>query len=131
MRVAVIGSRGLLVDDLEDYLPEETTEIISGGARGVDASAKAYALQHGLKLTEYLPEYARYGRTAPLKRNITIIENADLVLAFWDGASRGTKYVIDNCKKRNIPIKIYILSNFVFNAHSHFLLQILFFSNSL
>ncbi len=108
MRVAVIGSRGLLVDDLEDYLPEETTEIISGGARGVDASAKSYALQHGLKLTEYLPEYARYGRAAPLKRNITIIENADLVLAFWDGASRGTKYVIDNCKKRNIPVKIYM-----------------------
>ena len=68
MRVAVIGSRGLLVDDLEDYLPEETTEIISGGARGVDASAKAYALQHGLKLTEYLPEYARYGRTAQIGR---------------------------------------------------------------
>jgi len=108
MRVAVIGSRELLVDNLEDYLPEETTEIISGGARGVDASAKDYALQHGLKLTEYLPEYARYGRTAPLKRNITIIENADLVLAFWDGASRGTKYVIDNCKKRNIPVKIYM-----------------------
>ena len=108
MRVAVIGSRELLVDNLEDYLPEETTEIISGGARGVDASAKDYALQHGLKQTEYLPEYARYGRTAPLKRNITIIENADLVLAFWDGASRGTKYVIDNCKKRNIPVKIYM-----------------------
>ena len=108
MRVAVIGSRELLVDKLEDYLTEETTEIISGGARGVDASAKDYALQHGLKLTEYLPEYARYGRAAPLKRNITIIENADLVLAFWDGASRGTKYVIDNCKKRNIPVKIYM-----------------------
>ena len=108
MRVAVIGSRELLVDNLEDYLPEETTEIISGGARGVDASAKDYALQHGLKLTEYLPEYARYGRAAPLKRNITIIENADLLLAFWDGASRGTKYVIDNCKKRNIPVKIYM-----------------------
>ena len=108
MRVAVIGSRELLVDNLEDYLPEETTEIISGGARGVDASAKDYALQHGLKLTEYLPEYARDGRAAPLKRNITIIEIADLVLAFWDGASRGTKYVIDNCKKRNIPVKIYM-----------------------
>lgn len=108
MRVAVIGSRGLLVDNLEEYLPGETTEIISGGARGVDASAKDHALQHGLKLTEYLPEYARYGRAAPLKRNITIIENADLVLAFWDGTSRGTKYVIDNCKKRNIPVKIYM-----------------------
>lgn len=110
MRVAVIGSRGLLVDDLEKYLPDDTTEIISGGAKGVDASAREYALRHGLKLTEYLPEYSRYGRAAPLKRNITIIENADLVLAFWDGTSRGTKFVIDNCEKRNIPIKIYVFT---------------------
>ena len=110
MRVAVIGSRGLRVDDLENYLPPETTEIVSGGAKGIDACAREYALRRGLKLTEYLPEYSRYGRAAPLKRNITIIENADLVLAFWDGRSRGTRYVIDNCKKRNIPLKIYILS---------------------
>ena len=110
MRVAVIGSRGLVVKNLEDYLPKETTEIVSGGARGIDACAREYAQCHGLKLTEYLPEYSKYGRSAPLKRNITIIENADLVLAFWDGASRGTKYVIDNCKKRSIPIEIYILT---------------------
>ena len=109
MKVAVIGSRGLLVDDLGKYLPDDTTEIISGGAKGVDAAAREYALRHGMKLTEYLPEYSRYGRSAPLKRNITIIENADLVLAFWDGASRGTKFVIDNCEKRNIPIKVYLL----------------------
>ena len=108
MRVAVIGSRGLWVDDLAKYLPKETTEIVSGGARGIDACAREYALRHGLKLTEYLPEYSRYGRAAPLKRNITIIENADLVLAFWDGVSRGTKYVIDNCKKRNIPVEVTI-----------------------
>ena len=108
MKVAVIGSRGLQVNDLGKYLPDEVTEIISGGARGVDTSAREYAMEHGLKLTEYLPEYDKYGRGAPLKRNITIIENADLVLAFWDGSSRGTKYVIDNCKKRNIPLKIYV-----------------------
>ncbi len=110
MKVAVIGSRGLCVEHLGDYLPKETTEIISGGARGVDTCARDYALRHGLKLTEYLPEYSCYGRAAPLKRNITIIENADLVLAFWDGASRGTKHVIDNCKKRNIPVTVYILT---------------------
>ena len=108
MRVAVIGSRGLQVNDLGKYLPDEVTEIISGGARGVDTSAREYATEHGLKLTEYLPEYNKYGRSAPLKRNITIIENADLVLAFWDGSSKGTKYVIENCKKRNIPLKIYV-----------------------
>ena len=110
MKVAVIGSRGLSVDDLGDYLPEETTEIVSGGAKGIDTCAKEYALRHGLKLTECLPEYSRYGRGAPLKRNITIIENADLVLAFWDGTSRGTKYVIDNCNKRNIPIEVHVLT---------------------
>ena len=96
MRVAVIGSRGLHVENLEDYLPKDTTEIVSGGARGVDTSAREYALKHGLKLTEYLPEYGKYGRGAPLRRNIAIIEHADLVLAFWDGISKGTKYVIDN-----------------------------------
>ncbi len=107
MKVAVVGSRCLCVERLEQYLPKGTTEIISGGAKGVDASAREYALGHGLKLTEFLPEYSRYGRSAPLKRNITIIENADLVLAFWDGRSRGTKDVIDQCKKRSIPITVF------------------------
>ena len=98
MKVAVIGSRGLKVEKLERFLPEETTEIISGGAKGIDTCAREYALANGLKLTEFLPDYSRYGRAAPLKRNITIIENADLVLAFWDGISHGTKYVIEQCK---------------------------------
>lgn len=109
MKVAVIGSRGMSVEHLEDYIPKDTTEIISGGAQGVDMSARDYAIQYGIKLTEYLPEYKKYGRSAPLKRNITIIENADFVLAFWDGASKGTKYVIDNCKKQNVPVKVILL----------------------
>lgn len=44
MKIAIIGSRDITVPDLEPYLPENTTEIISGGARGADACAKAYAL---------------------------------------------------------------------------------------
>ena len=108
MKVAVIGSRNLKVDDLGKYLPEGVTEIVSGGARGVDTCAREYALANEIKLTEFLPEYDKYGRGAPLRRNITIIEYADLVLAFWDGSSRGTKYVIDNCKKRGVPVKVYV-----------------------
>lgn len=109
MKTAVIGSRNLQVNNLGDYLPAGVTEIVSGGARGIDTCARNYALAHGLKLTEFLPEYEKYGRGAPLRRNITIIEYADLVLAFWDGKSRGTKYVIDNCKKRNIPVTVHRL----------------------
>ena len=110
MKVAVIGSRGLQVDRLEDYLPEGVTEIVSGGARGVDTCARNYALSHGLTLTEFLPEYNRFGKGAPLLRNIAIIENADLILAFWDGRSKGTKFVVDNCKKRNIPVVVHRLT---------------------
>jgi len=68
-------------------------------------------LAHGIKLTEFLPEYDKYGRSAPLKRNITIIAHAELVLAFWDGKSRGTKFVIDNCKKVGVPVKVFLPSD--------------------
>ena len=109
MKVAVIGSRGLSVSDLGRYLPENTTEIVSGGAKGVDTSAREYALSHGIKLMEFLPEYTKYGRSAPLKRNITIIEYSDIVIAFWDGKSRGTKFVIDNCRKLGVEVRVYII----------------------
>ncbi len=107
MRVAIVGSRTLLVNNMEKYLPEHVTEIISGGARGVDACAREYALSHGIPLREFLPDYRTYGRSAPLRRNITIIENADLVVAFWDMESRGTKFVIDQCRLRGIPVRVY------------------------
>lgn len=107
MKVAVIGSRTLKIDNLGDYLPQNTTEIISGGAKGIDSCAREYALSHNIKLTEILPDYARYGKGAPLKRNITIIQSADIVLTFWDGKSRGTKFVIDKCDEMGVNVKIY------------------------
>ena len=109
MKVAVIGSRGLTVSDLGRYLPENTTEIVSGGAKGVDTSAREYALAHGIKLTEFLPDYRRYGRAAPLVRNREIVAYADQVLAFWDGKSPGTKYVIDQCKKQKKTVTVHLL----------------------
>ena len=113
MKAAIIGSRNITNIALSRFIPKETTEILSGGAKGVDTIAKEYALENGLKLTEFFPEYERYGKGAPLKRNITIIENADIVLAFWDGKSRGTKFVIDNCHSRNIPVRVYLTPDFV------------------
>lgn len=112
MKIAVIGSRGLTVKNLGHYLPKDITEIVSGGARGIDTCAKEYAVANNIKLTEFLPEYEKYGRSAPLKRNLQIIDYADEVLAFWDGKSRGTKYVIDNCKKKNKNVRIFISSKF-------------------
>lgn len=113
MKIAIIGSRNLKVDNLDKYIPESVTEIVSGGARGIDTCAKEYAQKCKIKLTEFLPEYNKYGKTAPLKRNIQIIEYADIVLAFWDGKSHGTKFVIENCKKKNKKIRIFLSKKYI------------------
>lgn len=109
MKIAVIGSRNMTVNDLGQYLPIEVSEIVSGGAKGIDTCAKEYALAHGIKLTEFLPEYKKYGRSAPLKRNLSIIDYADEILAFWDGHSKGTKYVIEHCHKMNKKVRVIYL----------------------
>lgn len=109
MKVAIIGSRGITVQNIGDYLPADTTEIVSGGARGVDSCAREFAIQNGIKLTEFLPDYLLYGRGAPLKRNLQIVDYADLIIAFWDGSSRGTAHVIEyseKCQKNIRVIKV-------------------------
>lgn len=109
MKVAVIGSRGLTINNLENYLPPNTTEIVSGGAIGIDTCAREYAVKVQLKFTEFIPQYDIFGRFAPLRRNIQIIEYADLVIAFWDGKSNGTAFVIEKCKEKLIPLKVVIV----------------------
>ena len=109
MKIAIIGSRAITKVDISKYIPKDTTEIVSGGAKGIDTLAREYALSHGIKLTEFFPDYKRYGKGAPFKRNLQIIEYADHVIAFWDGNSKGTEYVINECKKINKPIDIVLI----------------------
>ena len=114
MRIAIIGSRNLTINNLEDYMPREVTEIVSGGAVGVDSSAREYAERNNIKLTEFLPKYSEFGRSAPLKRNLQIIEYCDCVMAFWDGKSRGTKFTIDNAIKIKKKVTVLIYKNGTF-----------------
>ena len=105
MKVAIIGSRSVFVEDFGEYLPSECKEIVSGGAKGIDTCAAEYAVARGLRLTEFLPQYEMYKRGAPIVRNKQIVEYADFVIAFWNGKSRGTKWVIDYCEKVSKPCK--------------------------
>ncbi len=107
MKVAVIGSRELNTDMIDFYIPAAATEIVSGGAKGVDSAAKRFAKESNLKYTEFLPDYKNYGKAAPLKRNDEIIEYADIVIALWDKKSKGTKYVIDKCKEIGKSLIVY------------------------
>lgn len=108
MRVAIVGSRNLHVD-IEKYIPENTTELISGGARGIDTLAEQWADRNNIPKLIIKPDYNKYGRSAPIRRNRTIVEAADFVLAIWDGKSRGTKFTIDYAKERDIPIQVVLI----------------------
>ena len=108
MKVAIVGSRGLWLEDFSAYLPSDTDEIVSGGARGIDSCAAAYARRNGLKLTEFRPDYTAFGRSAPLRRNVDIVDYADLVLIFWDGESHGSRFVMDTCKKKGKPHRVFV-----------------------
>ena len=107
MKVAIVGSRDIQIHNIERYIAD-AGEIISGGAKGVDTCAANYAREHGIKLTEFLPQYTRYGRAAPIVRNKEIVDYADLVIIFWNGSSKGTRSVIDYAKKIGKPHRVIL-----------------------
>lgn len=109
MIVAISGSRGLTVD-MTEYIPAETTKLITGGAKGIDACAEAFAREHDIELEIIRPDYKKYyPKAAPLMRNKTIVEKADVLVAIWDGKSRGTKYTIDYAEKLGKPVYVHII----------------------
>ncbi len=105
MKIAVVGSRNLEIE-IGRYLPEGITEIISGGARGIDRAAEAYADAHGIAKRIFLPDYQKYGRRAPLVRNRQIVQAAECIIAIWDGVSRGTKYTIEYAQSLGKPVRV-------------------------
>ena len=107
MKIAIVGSRNVIADGIEKYV-SEGDEIVSGGAVGADRCAAEYAKKNGLKLTEFLPEYALYGRAAPIKRNKEIVDYADKVIVFWNGSSKGSLSVIKYAEKTGKPCEVII-----------------------
>ena len=105
MKIAVVGSRKITVADIGAYI-SDCDEIVSGGAVGVDSLAAEYARENKIKLTLFLPQYERYGRGAPIKRNQEIVDYADKIIAFWDGHSKGTLSVIKYAEKKGKPCEV-------------------------
>lgn len=101
MKTLIAGSRSIDTFDLSQHSPKETTLIISGGAKGIDALAEKYADEHKISKLILLPQYKLYGKAAPIKRNETMVDIADTVIIVWDGQSRGTKYTLQYATKKN------------------------------
>ena len=109
MKVAIVGSRGLDIEIPRRCIPVNTTQIVSGGAVGIDRKARQFAYENNIQILEILPDYDLYGRSAPLMRNDIIIKYSDMVVVFWDGKSRGTGYVINKCRELSKRVEVYLV----------------------
>jgi hypothetical protein len=129
MRVIIAGTR--LFDDYEllkakclEIIPnvaigDSTIEIISGHADGADKLGEKFALSKRLTLKQFIPNWKRDGKAAGMLRNTRMAkyakesENGSMLIAFWDGKSRGTKQMIDTATKTGID-KIEVI---LYNEH--------------
>lgn len=135
-RVAIVGSRDFpdlsrirrFVQSLAAKHPDAT--LVSGGARGADQTAESYARREGLSVLSFRPvelanttfgilrchdpweaelldaRYSTYGQ-ACYARNILIVEQADQVVAFWDGKSKGTDHTLTIARTAGRPVHVY------------------------
>ena len=114
MRVAIVGSRNIgceidrceEVGDLLDTLPSDTL-IVSGGAPEMDRIGVQLAKNRKMPTKVYPADWDKYGKRAGFLRNQTIVDNCDVVHAWWDGKSRGTANTIELARKAGKPVVIH------------------------
>ena len=104
MKLAIVGSREfnnyeLLCKTLEKY--ENISMIISGGAIGADKLGEKFAQNNNIEIKIFYPNWNTHGKKAGILRNKIIVENADEVIAFWNGESKGTLSTINFAKQLN------------------------------
>lgn len=110
MRVIIAGGRDimdfwLLADAIEESGFDIQT-VVSGGAKGVDTMGEIFASEMNLKLNIYPADWERHGRAAGPIRNRKMAENADALIAIWDGKSRGTKNMIETARKLGLLVYV-------------------------
>lgn len=88
-------------------LPLKST-VVHGGAQGVDLMAGRLAEQLGHRVEVFPADWKTYGKKAgPIRNNLMLDTKPDLVIAFWDGVSKGTKHTIDGATQRGLAVEVY------------------------
>lgn len=112
-KVIIAGGRNfcfyhLLKNTMDYYLSNIDDEItvFCGKARGADTLGEQYAKEKGYNIEYYPAEWDKLGKKAGIIRNEEMAKNADALVAFWDGESRGTKNMIELAKKYNLKIRV-------------------------
>lgn len=82
----------------------EEIEIVSGNARGADKLGERYAKEHNLPVKLFPANWDKYGKRAGYLRNQEMANYSDVLIAFWDEKSKGTKHMIDIAKKQDLTV---------------------------
>jgi predicted Rossmann fold nucleotide-binding protein DprA/Smf involved in DNA uptake len=102
MRVIIAGTRTItdyhLVKQAVVRSGMEITEIVSGGAKGVDSQGERYAEEYGIPVKRFLPDWSRYGRAAGHRRNQAMAQYAEGLILVWDGKSRGSANMLKEAR---------------------------------
>lgn len=110
MKVIIAGSRTItdpkILAEAITASGFEITEVVSGGAQGVDTLGECWASDNGRKVTCFPAKWKIHGRSAGPIRNGQMAEYAEALIAIWDGKSRGTQNMIVQAKC--LGLKVYV-----------------------
>lgn len=109
MRCIIAGGRQF--DDYETLCEvmacfPEVSKVVSGCAAGADTLGIEWARSKGLPVDEFPAKWTRHGRRAGFIRNTTMARNADMLVAFWDGVSPGTRHMIKEARKQGLTVRV-------------------------
>lgn len=110
MKTIIAGGRDihdyqLVLDAIEEsQIP--ISVVVSGGAAGVDSLGERYADEMNITLHVYKADWQRHGRAAGPIRNKKMAENAEALIAIWDGKSKGTKNMIETARKHGLLVYV-------------------------
>lgn len=114
-RVIVAGGREfndpLLLERILLKHIEPSDVLVCGMARGADRMAWNWAAASGILIDEHPADWEAYGKAAGVRRNREMADVADVLVAFWDGKSPGTRDMINAAIHRGLEVHIYRYTN--------------------
>lgn len=84
----------------------EDVEIVCGMAKGADLLGERFAREFHYNIRYFPAEWNEYGKSAGCIRNNHMAAYANLLIAFWDGTSKGTKHMINSAKKHGLRVHV-------------------------
>ena len=108
MRIVLICSNGVTAAELDKYLPAETKEVIAIGERPLSDAIIEHLSARGIVPVDFMAGAKKPDRSQAEKRTLALLGKADVVMAFWDGKSAGTKALIDKCSSMKVPLRVFV-----------------------